>query len=292
MFETGEFLAIDWGTTNRRIYKFGKDGSVEQSIRDDKGILAMDGISFPAELQSLRMRFGDLPAICAGMVGSDRGWTTVPYVPTPCGIADLASKLAWVEPGRTAILPGVSVAGPDHVDVMRGEEVQLLGAIAGGFSQADALLCQPGTHCKWARMSSGEISDFRTSMTGELFALLVSQSLLAPLGNGSAKLNDDFRLGVRDSEDTDFLSRLFGIRADQVSGCNRIGMPHSYLSGLIIGTDARHAIKGNDKPVYVLAGADLGNLYLSAISIIGGSASLIDSHECFVAGIREVVRNI
>jgi len=292
MFVSGEFLAIDWGTTNRRIYKFDKAGDVEESFRDDKGILGLNGASFADELQSLRAQFGDLPAICAGMVGSDRGWVTVPYVSAPCDVADLASNMVWVQPGMTAILPGVRVDTPDRVDVMRGEEVQLLGAIAAGLASSDSLLCQPGTHCKWAQMSGGAISDFRTSMTGELFALLVTKSLLAPLGDGTAEPNDDFTSGVLDSSDPDLLARLFGIRADQVSGRKRISLPHSYLSGLIIGTDVRHALSGNRKPVHLLAGADLGELYLSAISTVGGSASMINSHQCFAAGIRAIVWNL
>jgi 2-dehydro-3-deoxygalactonokinase len=50
---------------------------------------------------------------------------------------------------RTWIVPGLS---DPRGDVMRGEEVQLLGAVAAGLAPPDALLCQPGTHCKWARM--------------------------------------------------------------------------------------------------------------------------------------------
>ncbi len=50
---------------------------------------------------------------------------------------------------------------------MRGEEVQLLGA---GISDGTAVL--PGTHSKWAHLEHGAICQFRTFMTGELFALL------------------------------------------------------------------------------------------------------------------------
>src|SRR3546814_21012324 len=41
---------------------------------------------------------------------------------------------------------------------MRGEEVQLLGAVAGWMVPPDALLAQPGTHCKWATMTDGRIA--------------------------------------------------------------------------------------------------------------------------------------
>ena len=62
---------------------------------------------------------------------------------------------------------------------MRGEEVQLLGAVAAGLAPADALLVQPGTHCKWVEMAGGKVADFTTAMTGELFGLLRKHGLLA-----------------------------------------------------------------------------------------------------------------
>lgn len=292
VFGSSEFLAIDWGTTNRRVYKLGSGGTINATYRDDRGILAMEGGSFAAELKSIRTRFGDLPAICAGMVGSNQGWVTAPYVPAPCDAKALADALIWPEEGKTAIIPGVSVVSGDRVDVMRGEEVQLLGAVAGGYAPPDALLCQPGTHCKWANMANGVIADFRTSMTGELFALLVTNSLISSLGDGSAQPNADFDAGVRASDDQDLLCHLFGIRADQVSGRAHIAAPHSYLSGLLIGSDSRNALRMSDKPAFILAGPDLGGLYLRAMETIGSGGVLLDSHACFVAGIKEIVRNL
>jgi 2-dehydro-3-deoxygalactonokinase len=55
----------------------------------------------------------------------------------PAGTQALAEGLHWVEPGRTAIVPGLSIAEGQSGDVMRGEEVQLLGAVAAGLAPAD-----------------------------------------------------------------------------------------------------------------------------------------------------------
>ena len=84
----------------------------------------------------------------------------------PAGLDALAGGLLWVD-GRTAIVPGVSTLADGRADVMRGEEVQMLGAVAAGLVPPGALLCQPGTHCKWAWMEDGRIARFRTAMTGE-----------------------------------------------------------------------------------------------------------------------------
>ncbi|KQN25662.1 2-oxo-3-deoxygalactonate kinase [Sphingomonas sp. Leaf33] len=282
-----EWLAIDWGTTNRRIYAIGADGIVVSSERDDRGILSIAPDGYTAEVAAIRARFGDLPILCAGMVGSNRGWAELPYVPCQAGVEALAGAVRWVEPGRTAIVPGVTVAYGRRRDVMRGEEVQLLGAVASGLAPADALLCQPGTHCKWAWMADGRIDRFVTAMTGELYALIGKHSLLAAQMTGQATPGADFLGGVADAADGDLSARLFGVRADAVTGERAIGDAASYISGLLIGADVRQRLGAGDH-AHVLADATLGGLYVAAIEAIGARATLIDSHAAFVAGISQV----
>lgn len=49
---------------------------------------------------------------------------------------------------------------------MRGEETQLLGLITR-HKLADATVCLPGTHSKWATVKDGAVAEFKTFMTGE-----------------------------------------------------------------------------------------------------------------------------
>ena len=103
----------------------------------------------------IRQRLGDHPLLLAGMVGSNRGWKEAPYVPCPAGIDDLARSLVWAGE-REAIVPGVSYIGDGRADVMRGEEVQLLGAVAAGLVDPDASSATPapttnGRRCARAR---------------------------------------------------------------------------------------------------------------------------------------------
>lgn len=282
-----DWLAIDWGTTNRRVYAVAGDGTVTRSERDDRGILSIPAGGYQAEVADIRARFGDLHILCAGMVGSNRGWAELPYVACPAGFEALAASVRWVEPGRTAIVPGVTVADGRRRDVMRGEEVQLLGAVAAGLAPADALLCQPGTHCKWAWMMGGRIERFVTAMTGELYALLGKHSLLSAQMDGPATPGADFLAGVADSADGDLTARLFGVRADAVTGEGAISDAASYISGLLIGADVRRRL-GADEHAYVLADAGLGGLYVAAIAAVGGKATLIDSHAAFLAGITHL----
>jgi 2-dehydro-3-deoxygalactonokinase len=93
-------------------------------------------------------------------------------------------------PGRIAIVPGLSDEHAGVPDVMRGEEVQIFGAIAlTGLD--DGLFVLPGTHNKWARVKSmAAWWAFRTFMTGEFYALLSTHSILARTLDASAPLDE------------------------------------------------------------------------------------------------------
>jgi 2-dehydro-3-deoxygalactonokinase len=277
------FIAVDWGTTNRSIFLI-EDGEVVRTERDKHGATAV--ADFPAEVAATRQRFGDLPMLLAGMVGSNIGWVSVPYVPAPAGLADLAAALHHVD-ARTAIVPGISYLSGTRADVMRGEEVQLLGAAAAGLVPPDALLCQPGTHCKWATLEQNRITRFTTAMTGELFALLRTHGLLARQISGDVADGNAFREGVVEGARRDLLASLFGIRAAGILA--QRDDPASYASGLLIGNDvAARLAEAGGMQVHILADPGLGALYGAATETLGGTSALIDSHTAFLAGITRL----
>lgn len=285
---TGDFLAIDWGTTNRRVYVIDGAGVLQASEHDDRGVLGLARDSFPAEATAIRARFGDLPMICAGMVGSVNGWIEAAYCPCPAGFEELAAALTWIEPGRTAIVPGLSSISDAHADVMRGEEVQLLGAIALGLTEQDALLCQPGTHCKWARIADDRIASFQTTMTGELFGHLKVYGLLADFMTGAVGDGEAFRAGLTRSSDRKLLGDLFGARVAALTGQRGIGDTAAYVSGLLIGCDLIEQEIAAGSTVHLLADPALGNLYAAAIAAGGSRALRVDSDDAFVAGITRL----
>lgn len=276
----GDFLAVDWGTTNRRVFVI-EQGRVVRTRRDGKGVTAV--ADFPAEGAAMRAAFGDLPMLMAGMVGSNLGWASAPYVAAPTGISDLAAALHRID-ARTAIVPGVSVTGP--ADVMRGEEVQLLGAVEAGLVPRDALLVQPGTHCKWAEVEHGRIARFTTAMTGELFALLRGHGLLAAQLSAEVTRGEAFLAGVAEGGKRDIAASLFGIRAAKLLGERDDDDAASYASGLLIGSDtAARLEQSRHDTAYILADPALGGLYAAAIEAHGRAARIIDSHAAFTAGI-------
>ena len=288
------FITADWGTTNRRAYLLDAGGSCVAEFEDDKGIMSVPKGGFGEAVAEIRGRLGDHPLLLAGMVGSNRGWVEWPYVPCPAGLQDLATALVWPEQGRTAIVPGVSFVDPDEADVMRGEEVQLLGAFAAGIVPADSLVCHPGTHNKWARLRGGRIERFRTVMTGEIFNLLRENSILSDLLSGPAEPGRAFEHGVRRGLADECLpAELFKIRARVLLGEAKAEDAASFGSGLLIGTDVRAGLReGDDGEVIVMGRPELTQLYAEALRIAGRQAREVDGEQAFLAGATGIVRSI
>jgi 2-dehydro-3-deoxygalactonokinase len=238
----------------------------------------------------VRERLGELPMLLAGMIGSNRGWVEVPYVPCPAGLEELAAKLSWVEPGRTAIVPGVAWDSGSAADVMRGEEVQLLGAYAEGWIRADGGVCHPGTHNKWVRLEDGRIAAFRTVITGELFNLLKTHSILADLLAGSVAVGGAFDSGVRHGlDETDLTAELFSVRARTLLGKAPREEAASYVSGLLIGSDVRIGLGFVDRNEIVAMGRpDLCLLFCRALEIAGRTSRQTEGEAAFLAGIRHL----
>ena len=86
-----DFIAVDWGTTNRRAYRI-RAGAVIGSVQDALGVTAVPAGGFEQEVARLREALGDAPMLLAGMIGSNRGWMDAGYVATPATLAQIASQ--------------------------------------------------------------------------------------------------------------------------------------------------------------------------------------------------------
>jgi 2-dehydro-3-deoxygalactonokinase len=290
---TNGFIAVDWGTTNRRAYRIDPSGKSTGEFEDAKGVLAVPAGGFPDAVAEIRQRLGNLPLLLAGMVGSNRGWKEAPYVPTPAGLDDLVAKLVWPSED-VAIVPGVSYVADDRADVMRGEEVQLLGAAVAGMIHPDALVSHPGTHNKWVTLHECRIHNFRTVMTGELFSLLKDHSILSDLLQGEVKVDDAFREGARRSMQHEALSAdLFTARARVLLGEGDKEDAPSWTSGLLIGADVRIGLTlPTGAQVVVIGRPELTRLYAAAIGQANRPAIELDGEQCFLAGIHEIAKRI
>jgi 2-dehydro-3-deoxygalactonokinase len=287
------FIAVDWGTTNRRAYLIDSAGKQAGEFEDGKGILSVPERGFPAAIAEIREKLGDKPLLLAGMVGSNRGWKEAPYVPCPASIDDLAAKLVWAGE-REAIVPGVSYIADDRADVMRGEEVQVLGAVAAGLIDSNALVCHPGTHNKWTTLHQARIHSFRTVMTGEIFSLLKEHSILADLLKAPVDADDVFKGAARHAIFNEALpAELFSVRASVLLGRMKEEDAASFASGLLIGTDVRIGLAvPTGAQVVVMGRPELTRLYSAALAEAKRDVVELDGEQCFLAGIQEIAKRM
>lgn len=286
------FIAVDWGTTNRRAYLIGSDGEGSAEFEDGRGILSVGRGEFEGAIAEIRERLGTHPLLLAGMVGSNRGWVEAPYVPCPAGVDDLVRGLVRIG-DDVVIVPGVSLSN-GRCDVMRGEEVQIAGAIESGEIPGDCLLCHPGTHNKWVEVARGRIASFRTVMTGELFSMLKHRSILSDLLSGWARPSDAFRDGVRKGLSGDGLTaELFEVRASFLLGRLNQADGASLVSGLLIGEDVRAGLGANRRQsVIVMGSPKLTALYSAALEVAGAASEQKDGEAAFIAGAKCIVERL
>lgn len=281
-----DFVAVDWGTSNRRVFEIA-GGTVRATREDDQGIL--NCADFEGDVGAIRAAAGGAPVLLAGMIGSNRGWVEVPYVAAPAGLAQIAAAVTWVQPG-VGIVPGVSYSDGIAADVMRGEEVQVLGALAMG-KVGDGLLAHPGTHGKWIEVEDGRINRFRTVMTGDVFAALKAKSILSDLLQGEAGTGPAFVAGVDHGlAHGDLLAELFSVRARVLLGQAAKEDAASYVSGLLIGNEVSIGLGRRREPIIPVIGtAALAERFAVALDRAGRTARIVDGEDAFVAGMIAIM---
>ena len=233
-------VAVDWGTSSLRGARLDAGGRVVDERSAARGILTVGPGEFPAVFDAL---FGDwmrepgTRCLISGMAGSKQGWIEAPYCACPAGIDDVAAEIVTVA-ADIAMVPGLASEAGGVPDVMRGEEVQIFGAIAL-TGRRDGVFVLPGTHNKWVRVADGRVAGFRTFMTGEFYALLGTQSILARTVDTTAALDEAaFLRGVALARNgCGLLHNAFGARTLSLFGRMQAGALASYLSGLLIGEE-------------------------------------------------------
>lgn len=284
------YIAIDWGSTNLRAWRYQQGECIDRR-RSEAGVTRLNGRS-PAEVFATITQdwpVNDVPVVMAGMVGSNAGWQTAPYLACPVSLSQLASRLTRVE-DKAWIVPGLSIERGDNHNIMRGEETQLLGAI--GLAPA-AVYVMPGTHAKWVQAQGDTVTDFRTVMTGELHYLLLQHSLvgsgLPPQQPDAAAFADGLETGCNDSS---ILSRLFEVRAAHILGSRPRESISDFLSGLLIGHEVtlmQQQLSINpQQPLTLIAGGTLAPRYQEALTFAGIPAQQLDGDEAFQHGIRSI----
>lgn len=226
----------------------------------------------------------DIPVVISGMASSSIGMAEVPYATLPfatdgsqSGIRHFAAQADFPHemPHEIMLISGVR----SQRDVMRGEETQLIGLIElldlPTDKTGDAIFIFPGTHSKHLYIQAGQLVNFDTYMTGELFGLLATQSILSDsvdlsdLTLFSEHDADAFRQGVTEAQSSEMLNRLFTVRTNQLFGRLTKKQNALYLSGLLIGTELKPLSANGNGQIVLCSGNNLSAFYAVAIETLG-----------------------
>ena len=282
--------AIDWGTSNFRLWLLDDNGGVIDETSSADGIMqcGIDGFERVTESHLAKVSApADLPVIISGMAGSRQGWAEARYLDTPAALDDIV-RLAVPVPNalRTIlILPGIAQRDVERPDVMRGEETQLIGVANTG----DMLACIPGTHSKWVRVNAGRVTEFSTFLTGEFYSVISRNTILRHAVDAERFDDDVFEAAVIEAlrNSSRLTALLFSIRAGQLLGFTEPGTGAARLSGLLIGTEIAAAIKhyGSKSTISLVASGKLASLYKKALSIAEISVTVHDALEASRRGL-------
>lgn len=295
---TERVILVDWGTSSFRAWLLDpRRHAPLDEIASGKGLRDLQTPDFPAyaaeRLAPWRAGPTPPPIYMAGMVGSAQGWQAAPQLPCPVTLEDLARHTtpangladAWIVPGcRTP-------DGAPAPDLMRGEEVQIFGALEiAGIADAD--LCLPGTHSKWAQVRAQALVGFATAMTGEVYATLLAHTILGrPAAADKPFCDAAFAKGLDEHKRAGgLLHHLFSARSRHVQGeLTPLEIP-SYLSGLLIGHEvASMAERASRAEVLLVCAAALRQPYARALAAQGLASRWIDARAASIAGLRAVI---
>jgi 2-dehydro-3-deoxygalactonokinase len=173
---------------------------------------------------------------------------------------------------------------------MRGEETQLLGAL-GADAAAEAVVCMPGTHSKWARVSGGTVERFATFMTGELFSVVSRETILshAVASADDAEDIEPFKSAVLAAFEAPAFAAnlLFQVRSNQLLFGGRPSSARERISGTLIGTELAAGLVGNVSRtgITLVASGRLKRLYQLAFETLSVSVQSIDAEDAVRRGL-------
>ena len=295
-------VGVDWGTTHRRAYALDANGACINTLADSEGAMACKGRFGPALGAAMQQLQAAPPlVVLSGMVGSALGWHEVPYVDHSVALDALPAHLFAVPDAPTAarcvIVPGYCIRDQHgQPDVMRGEETQLLGAVAQGHHSGWFVL--PGTHSKWVELDHGRIVQLRTYMTGELFNLLGQHgTLAAAIGKGAPVWDAAaFADGVHAAGKGALSHQLFSCRARVVSGDMPAASSQAYLSGLLIGSELHDVLRSPDgsrsmhttTTSKLIGSPELAQHYQAAAEQLDVAFEVLDAKAAFLAAMTHI----
>ena len=293
------FLCCDWGTSSFRLRLVAsQDYEIKGEFTSSSGVATVFKEWEKQNVQNrsdfytaflkhnihelanvLAVNLDNTPLIVSGMASSSLGMEELPYALLPFDI-DGKNASFKIFHNFNGIAPLMLISGVKSIDdVMRGEEVQLIGLFKLNeilFQESQQLVFVfPGTHSKHIQFNNGSIRHFKTYMTGEIFNMVKEHSILKDSVSNQLLLEirdksdiDAFLQGIECSSQSSILHNLFTVRTNHLFDILSKKQNLHYLSGLIIGTEIRELKQKEFDNLFVCCGKNLFECYKLAFNTI------------------------
>lgn len=245
------YLCIDGGTTNTRV-RLVRDGVITDSVSSATGSSDRDNTALKNAcremISEILARNGlaekDISlAVASGMITSEFGLYHLPHITVPADLDKIRSCAKKVSLDICGI-PFLFTPGLRHVEkggnMMRGEELESIGLCAKyGITEPTAIIL-PGTHNKVILYEDGYITEINNMMSGEMFSLLVNNSILRhcfPDGLPKGFDEEALFLGAEETREFGLTEAALRIRCIANGGEKSSLWLKSYLSGAVFYCD-------------------------------------------------------
>jgi 2-dehydro-3-deoxygalactonokinase len=321
-------ISCDWGTTSLRLQLIETSSLIcVAKVTSSQGNAAIfnewkmagnaDRVQFYlnylqpllTELSAIAgLTVGELTMIISGMASSTVGMKELAYADLPFKLDGSSANVEWIDAKPLVANPILLISGVHQSDdVMRGEETQLVGisSLLNLPRDNNLMFILPGTHSKHVLVKDNSIWQFETFMTGEIFDILTKHSILShavsdPGRNHYAVTDEErssFQKGVNKALQSELLNALFSVRINQLKKYLSAEQNYFYMSGLLIGTELKHAVDKVNQKLVLCSSGRLLQLYQMAIECAGMSertmtvpAEILDN--AAAAGQLKILNNI
>ena len=271
-----KFISCDWGTSSFRLRLIETEApKVLAEVASHQGIAATysswknsssDRFLFyrsiiSAGIKTLSDHCGysldDVPVLVSGMASSAIGMLELEYKELPVASDGKDLLIHTIDTSNDFKHRMIMISGvKSWNDVMRGEETIVAGCDIKNAS-GEQLFILPGTHSKHISIRNGLITDCRTFMTGELFNLLSTKSILSASLEKENYLteitNTNFEKGIMEGAYGNLLNSIFHVRTNLLFNKLNPKQNYHYLSGLLIGSELKDLVHNNYSSVTLVS---------------------------------------
>lgn len=292
-----DFITIDVGTSNSRI-RYIDNGSIvsqhksrvgvkDTAISGSKGRLVntlREGIEKCIAKSGKTLE--DVTAIIAsGMITSSLGLIEIPHVEAPVGVGELRDaivekKFDDIVKKPILFIPGVKnrVDGGsfDEMDMMRGEEVEAIGAMKIMGLNGEAVFISPGSHTKIVFINhENKIDKCSTTLTGEIIWAITRETVITDSINSNiiTEIDEEFvKKGIAAVKRYGFSKACYMVRIMDIFKNSTSNQLANFLAGAVGYYDI-HSIKEElmtrEPGIVIGGGSVLRELYGLILEIEG-----------------------